>query len=184
MIKAISLLSGGLDSAIATQIMKDQGVEVFGLNFQSPFCTCNPKSGGCPAINFAQKLEIPINIMMKGNDYLEIVKNPKFGYGKNLNPCIDCRIYILKKAKEYADEIGADFIITGEVLGQRPKSQTLNSLKIIDDESGLKGFIVRPLSAKLLPPTVPEKKGWISRNALFQIQGRRRNLQIEMGKNY
>ena len=158
--RAVVLMSGGLDSAIAAKLIKDQGIEIFGLNFHSPFCICNTqsKNNQCGAAFFGKKVDIPIKIVSKGNDYLEIIKNPKFGYGKNLNPCIDCRIHILKKAKEYADEIGAEFLITGDVLGQRPKSQTMRALKTIEKESCLDGLILRPLSAHLLPETIAEKK--------------------------
>ncbi len=185
-LKAVSLLSGGLDSTIATQLILNQGIVVHGINFHSPFCTCNSgsKLHPCSAAHLAKKLKVPIKILPKGDDYLKLILNPRFGYGKNMNPCIDCRIYILKKAKEYADQIGAGFLITGEVLGQRPKSQTLNALKIIDEESGLKGLIVRPLSAGLLPPTIPEMNGVVHRDELLKIQGRRRNTQVEIGRRY
>jgi tRNA U34 2-thiouridine synthase MnmA/TrmU len=185
-IKAISLLSGGLDSAVATKLMQEQGIELIALNFHSPFCTCasNTKYNGCSAMYFAQKMNIPIKFLIKGDDYLEIVKQPQFGYGKNMNPCIDCRIYIFKRAFEYMTEIGAKFIVTGEVLGQRPKSQMLKAMRIIDEASGCAGYVVRPLSAKLLPITIPEKEGWIDRSKLLNIQGRRRNIQLELGRNF
>ncbi|WP_457559677.1 hypothetical protein [Candidatus Harpocratesius sp.] len=184
--KAVALISGGLDSAIAAKLVIDQGIDVVALNFHSPFCTCssNSKYNQCGAVYFASKLNIPIKTISKGDDYLEIIKNPKFGYGKNMNPCIDCRIHILKKATEYMNEIGADFIITGEVLGQRPKSQMLHALKTIEQNANLNGKILRPLSAKLLPPTEMEKKGIIDREKLLAIHGRRRNIQVELGKNY
>ena len=185
-VKAVVLLSGGLDSALAAQIVKDQGVEVFGLNFHSPFCVCNTAKTNfeCGALFFAQKIDIPIKFKNKDDEYLRLVKNPKFGYGKNLNPCIDCRIYILKYAKQYADEIGASFVITGEVLGQRPKSQTLNAINIIDRESGMAGNILRPLSAKLFKETNIEESGIVDREKLFEIQGRSRNIQLELGKEF
>ena len=186
-IKAIALISGGLDSAIAAKMVIDQGIEVFALNFHSPFCTCtssNSKYNQCGATYFAQKLDIPIKSIFKKDDYLQIVKNPRFGYGKNINPCIDCRIHILEKTKEYMKEIGADFIITGEVLGQRPKSQMLNSLMTIEKTAELEGKILRPLSAKLLPSTIMEKENIIDRNLLLNIQGRRRNIQVELGRNF
>lgn len=184
--RAVVLLSGGLDSAIAAKMIKDQGIEVFGLNFHSPFCICNnqSKNNQCGAVFFSKKVDIPMKIVSKGDDYLDIIKNPKFGYGKNLNPCIDCRIHILKKAKEYADEIGAEFLITGDVLGQRPKSQTMRALKTIEKESGLEGLLLRPLSAHLLPETIVEKKNIVNRAKLLNIQGRRRNVQVELGKQY
>ena len=185
-IKAIALISGGLDSAIATKLIIDQGIKVEALNFHSPFCTCssNSKYNQCGAAYFAQKLEIPIKHISKGDDYLEIVRNPKFGYGKNINPCIDCRIHILEKTKEYMKEIGAEFIITGEVLGQRPKSQMLHALKTIEKTADLKGKIIRPLSAQLLSPTEMELNGTLDRSKLLGIQGRRRNIQVQLGRDF
>src|SRR3989344_129118 len=119
--KAVGLFSGGLDSALTIKIMQEQGIEVIALNFTSPFCTCVKK--GCSIINLANSLKVPIKLMSKGKDYLKLIRNPKFKYGKGMNPCIDCRIYSLKKAKKFAKEIGANFIFTGEVVGQRPMSQ-------------------------------------------------------------
>ncbi|MHA1846003.1 MAG: hypothetical protein ACTSXU_00010 [Promethearchaeota archaeon] len=184
--RAVALLSGGLDSAIAAKIILDQGIEVFGLNFTSPFCTCNRDSSrnGCNVLEFSRKLGIPLKIMAKGDDYLRIVQSPRFGYGKNLNPCIDCRIYILKRVKQFADKINASFLITGEVLGQRPKSQTLRAMKLIEENSGLKGLIVRPLSAKLLEPTLPEKLNLINREKMLKISGRRRVVHLELGRRF
>lgn len=185
-IKAIALISGGLDSAIATKLIIDQGIKVEALNFHSPFCTCssNSKFNQCGATYFAQKLEIPIKHISKGDEYLEIVRNPKFGYGKNINPCIDCRIHILEKTKEHMKDIGAEFIITGEVLGQRPKSQMLHALKTIEKTADLEGKIIRPLSAQLLSPTEMELNGILDRSKLLGIQGRRRNIQVQLGKDY
>ncbi|MHA1777593.1 MAG: hypothetical protein DRO88_03600 [Promethearchaeia archaeon] len=184
--KAIVLLSGGLDSAIAAKLVIDQGINVVALNFHSPFCTCssNSKYNQCGAVYFASRLRIPIKTISKGDDYLEIVKNPKFGYGKNMNPCIDCRIHILEKTKAYMKEIGAKFVVTGEVLGQRPKSQMLHALQTIERAANMEGKILRPLSAKLLPPTDIEKEGIVDREKLLAIHGRRRNIQVELGKNY
>jgi hypothetical protein len=185
-IKAVALCSGGLDSAIAAKIIQDQEIDVFGINFHSPFCICNSKSHSyqCGAVFFAQKIGIPIKIIPKGDDYLEIIRHPRFGYGKGMNPCVDCRIHILQKAADYAKEIGATFLITGEVLGQRPKSQTMAAIKKIDEESGLKGSILRPLSAKLFPETEVEQAGIVNRNALYDIQGRRRNILVELGRQH
>ena len=182
----LGLISGGLDSLIATLLMKLQNIEVIGLNFKSPFCTCDKayKNAECGLNLFYEKLGIKVYYLPKGDEYLEIIKNPKFGYGKNLNPCIDCRIFILKRAKEFAKSIKADFIFTGEVLDQRPKSQNLRALKIIERESGLEGILLRPLSALLLKPTKLEKEGLIDRSRLLGIRGRSRKIQLELARKH
>jgi len=189
--KALALLSGGLDSTLAVKVMLDQGIEVEALNFTSPFCTCTGKNAGCKseAARVAEEFDIPIKVMNKGIEYLEIVRNPRHGYGKAINPCIDCRIFLLKKAKEYMAESGADFVITGEVLGQRPMSQRRDTLRTIERESGLEGLLLRPLSAKHFTPTLPETEGWVDREKLLAIQGRSRKEQMELAeeldvKNY
>jgi len=180
--KALGLLSGGLDSTLAVKLILDQDIDVVAINFTSPFCLCD--RGGCGAVGVAKKFNIPLKIVKKGGDYLRIIKKPKHGYGKNMNPCIDCRIYTLKKAKKYAKEIGASFIFTGEVLDERPMSQHIQALKIIEKEAGLKGKILRPLSAKLLSKTEAEKKGWIDREKLLDIRGRCRKRQIQLAKDW
>jgi len=174
--KALALLSGGLDSTLAVKMMLDMGIEVEALNFTSPFCTCTGKNSGCKseAARVAQEFNIPIKVVHKGVDYLNIVRNPVHGYGKGVNPCVDCRIYLLTKAKEYMLESGADFIITGEVLGQRPMSQRRDTLRVIERESGLTGLLLRPLSAQHFEPTIPEKEGWVDRDRLMAIKGRSR----------
>ena len=189
--KALALLSGGLDSTLAVKVMLEQGIAVEALNFTSPFCTCTSKNAGCKseAVRVAEEFNIPIKVMHKGTDYLEIVGNPKHGYGKGMNPCIDCRIFLLRKAKEYMAESGADFVITGEVLGQRPMSQRRDTLRLIERESGLEGLLLRPLSAKHFAPTIPETEGWVDRERLLAIQGRSRKEQMQLAdeldvKNY
>jgi len=189
--KALALLSGGLDSTLAVKMMLDMGIDVEALNFTSPFCTCTGKNSGCKseAVRVAQEFDIPIKVVHKGLDYLEIVRNPRHGYGKGVNPCVDCRIYLLRKAKEYMSECGADFIITGEVLGQRPMSQRRDSLRVIERESGLEGLLLRPLSAQHFEPTIPEKEGWVDREKLLAIKGRCRTELFELAeeldvKNY
>jgi len=174
--KAIALLSGGLDSTLAVKMMLDMGIEVEALNFTSPFCTCTGKNSGCKseAVRVAREFDIPIKVVHKGLDYLEIVRSPRHGYGKGMNPCVDCRIYLLRKAKEYMLESNADFIITGEVLGQRPMSQRRDTLRVIERESGLEGLLLRPLSAQHFEPTIPEKEGWVDRTRLLAIKGRSR----------
>ncbi len=183
--KALALLSGGLDSTLAVKVMLDQGIEVEALNFTSPFCTCTGKNAGCKseAARVAEEFNIPIKVMNKGIEYLEIVRNPKHGYGKAINPCIDCRIFLLRKAKEYMAESGADFVITGEVLGQRPMSQRRDTLRTIERESGLEGLLLRPLSAKHFTPTLPETEGWVDREKLLSIQGRSRKEQMELAED-
>ena len=186
--KALALLSGGLDSTLAVKVMLEQGIEVEALNFTSPFCTCTSnksQSTGCKseAIRVAQEFGIPIKVMNKGVEYLEIVSNPKHGYGKGMNPCIDCRIFLLRKAKEYLAESGADFVITGEVLGQRPMSQRRDTLRVIERESGLEGLLLRPLSAKHFEPTIPEQEGWVDRERLLSIHGRSRKEQIQLAED-
>lgn len=182
--KALALLSGGLDSTLAVKMMLDLGIEVEALNFTSPFCTCTGKNSGCKseALRVAQEFNIPIKVMHKGPDYLEIIRNPPHGYGKGMNPCIDCRIYLLKKAKEYMIESGADFIITGEVLGQRPMSQRRDTMRVIERESGLEGLLLRPLSAQHFDATIPEKEGWVDRARLLALEGRSRKEQMQMAE--
>jgi tRNA-specific 2-thiouridylase len=181
MVKALGLLSGGLDSTLAVKLILDQGINVEAVKFSSPFCQCD-KGGKCHAAETAKKFNIPLKIIYKSEDYLKVLRKPKYGYGSGMNPCIDCRIYILKKSKEYAKEINADFIFTGEVLGQRPMSQHMRAFNIIEKETGLKGKLLRPLSAKVLPITEAEKNGLVDREKLLGISGRRRKEQIETAK--
>ncbi|MEW6009304.1 MAG: 7-cyano-7-deazaguanine synthase [Candidatus Omnitrophota bacterium] len=183
--KAIVLLSGGLDSTLAAYILKEQEIELIALNFSSPFCLCN-KKGGCshPAQSVCEKLAIKMMTLDKTKEMLQCVKKPKYGYGSNMNPCIDCRIVMLKKAKEYMQKSGASFIITGEVLGQRPMSQKRNTLLLIEKEADLEGFVLRPLSAKILEETIPEKKGWVDRKKLLTIVGRGRREQMKLAKEF
>ena len=180
--KAVALLSGGLDSTLAVKVMLEQGIDVVALNFTSAFCTCNCRDSICrsEAIRVANEFGITIKVLQKGLDYIEVVRNPKYGYGQGINPCVDCRIYMHKLAKKYMEETGASFIVTGEVLGQRPMSQRRDAFKSIERESGLQGLIVRPLCAKHLEPTIPEKLGIIDRERLLDMIGRSRKPQISL----
>ncbi len=183
--RAVALLSGGLDSILATRVILDQGVEVEALNFVSVFCTCTSKSSSCSAARSAVKqLGISLKAINSSDEFLEVVKNPKHGYGRNLNPCLDCRILMFRKAREYMDEIGASFLFTGEVLGERPMSQRRDAMELIDKQAGVKGLVVRPLSAALLEPSIPEKEGWIDREKLLSISGRSRKPQIALARSY
>jgi len=180
--KVVGLLSGGLDSTLAAKLMLEQGAEVHAINFTSPFCTCTPKKAGCAAVVTAvrQLGDIPLKRVALKDDYLEMVRNPKHGHGSGMNPCIDCRIMKIQKAGEYMHKIGASFLFTGEVLGQRPMSQHKRAIGIIDRESGLQGYLLRPLSASHFEPTIPEQKGWIDRSKLLGISGRSRKTQISL----
>ncbi len=185
MMKAIALLSGGLDSTLAAKIVMEQGIELEALNFLTVFCTCTNRGETCLASQKAvNALGIPLKVFNVSDEYLNVVKHPKHGYGSNMNPCIDCRIFMLKKAKVYMEEAGASFIVTGEVLGQRPMSQRRDAMRLIEKEAGLEGYILRPLSAKFLPVTIPEKEGWINRETLPEFQGRSRKPQIKLADHY
>lgn len=178
------MLSGGLDSTLATKLMLNLGIDLEAIYFYTVFCTCNRGNNGCGfhAQRIAREFAITLKVMDVSQEYLGVVKRPKYGYGSNLNPCIDCRIFTFKKAKEYMQEIGARFLVTGEVSGERPMSQTLRSMKIIEKESGLTGLILRPLSANLLEPSIPEREGWVERGRLLSIQGRSRKPQIKLAQ--
>jgi tRNA U34 2-thiouridine synthase MnmA/TrmU len=183
--KALALLSGGLDSTLAAKVVLEEGIELEALNFLTVFCTCTNRGASCLASQKAvETLGIPLKVFNISEEYLEIVKHPKHGYGSNMNPCIDCRIFIMKKAKAYMKKTGASFIVTGEVLGERPMSQRRDAMRLIEKEAELEGFILRPLSAKLLPPSIPEKEGWIDRERLLKIQGRSRKPQMELAAHF
>ncbi len=182
-VKAIALLSGGLDSILATELIRKQGIEVVAFNVKTPF-GIPKKNGTSEAEEAANQLKVPLKVVSVKGDYLKMIRNPKHGYGRNMNPCIDCKIFMIKKAKKYAKEIGADFLFTGEVLGERPKSQHYPALRIIEVEAGLKGKLLRPLSAKLLPETAAEKKGLVDRGKLLNIQGRSRKPQFELAREF
>ncbi len=195
-IRALGLMSGGLDSTLAASLMQRLGIEVLGLYFSTGFCvadrhrllghTNNKKKGyRNDALHAGAQLEVPIEIIDIKDDYLpQVVLNPKHGYGSGMNPCIDCRIFMLQRAKTIMAERGYHFIFTGEVLGQRPMSQRRPPMHTIEEEAGLQGLLLRPLSAKLLQPTIPEQKGWVDRNELFDIAGRSRAEQMRLAEEY
>lgn len=186
MAKAVALFSGGLDSTLAILTILKQGIDVKALSFLTPFNTSiagkslHVSNGG----SFSNQFGFDVQIRHLEETFIDMVKNPKFGYGKNMNPCIDCRILMLKEAKLLMDETGADFIITGEVLGQRPMSQRRDTLNRIDREAGVKGYILRPLSAKLLDVTIPESGGIVSRDVLHDFRGRSRKPQIDLAREF
>ena len=186
MSKAIALYSGGLDSTLAILVMLKQGVDVTAITFLNHFgCDISDRSS-CSKDPFAASVKFGFKVKLShlSDKFLEIVKNPKYGHGKNMNPCIDCRILMLKEAKEFMDLIGADFLITGEVLGQRPMSQRKDCFPMIDKAADVKGLVLRPLSAKLLPPTVPEEKGLIVRDMLYDLNGRSRKPQMALAREF
>jgi tRNA U34 2-thiouridine synthase MnmA/TrmU len=178
--KALALLSGGLDSILATKLIRDQGIEVVALTFILPVVAEREDYASKTAKRFGIT-QIRVEV---GDDYLAVIRNPKYGYGSGMNPCIDCRIYMLREAKRIAEEIGANFVVTGDVLGERPMSQHRRALNIEEEESGLVGLIVRPLSAKLLPETIPEREGWVDRSKLLGISGKSRRPQIALAREF
>ena len=185
MTKAVALLSGGLDSILAVKLMLEQGIDIEALHYVSVFAPCVSSDGKLTEGRVAaDALGVPLKIFNISKDLLEIIRCPRHGFGKNMNPCVDCRIFTFSKAREFMREIGASFLITGEVLGERPMSQRRDSMRIIERDSDLDGLVLRPLSAKLLQPTIPEKEGLVDREKLLNIQGRSRKPQIALAKNF
>ena len=176
--KAVALLSGGLDSMLAAKVIVDQGVEVEAVHFLTPFSKHDDRL----VDRFCEELGIHLHRVSFGQGYLDMLASPPHGYGSQMNPCVDCRIFAFKKARELAEKIGADFVVTGEVLDERPFSQRRVTMLLIEKEAGLEGKVLRPLSAKLLPESDPEKEGLVNREELFAIRGRRRIPQIELAK--
>ena len=176
--KAVALFSGGLDSMLAVQVVRCQGIEVLPVFFETPFF--DPAR----AAHSAGALGLPLKTVDITKRHMEIVKNPRHGHGANMNPCIDCHALMVRVAGEMLAAEQADFVITGEVLGQRPMSQTKRGLALVVSESGIGGLLVRPLSAKLLPPTVPEQMGWLQRDRLCALEGRTRKPQMEMAGRF
>ncbi len=184
--KVIALLSGGLDSTLAVLVVKDLGVEVTAVTFLTHFGCDISDSSSCSKNPFpaAEKFGFTVKLCHLADKFIDIVKNPKHGHGKNMNPCIDCRILMLREAGELMRMTGADFVVTGEVLGQRPMSQRRESFPLIDREAGLPGNVLRPLSARLLPETVAEKNGLIDREKLLAIYGRSRKPQMKLAEDF
>jgi hypothetical protein len=192
--KAIALISGGLDSLLAARLIQQQGIHVEGINFYTGFCV----EGHTNAIRnrdrsrvkrnnalwVAEQLGIKLHIIDIVDEYKDVVINPKHGYGANLNPCLDCKIFMVHKAYEWIREHGFDFIITGEVVGQRPKSQRKRVMPVIAHESGAEDLLLRPLSAKNLPETKPEREGWVEREALRDFGGRSRKPQMALAREF
>ncbi|MEJ2722694.1 MAG: hypothetical protein P8181_16385, partial [bacterium] len=190
--KGIGLLSGGLDSALACLVLRDAGAEVECLHFFTGFCVTghNSRVGRTHrpvanhALQVAADIGVPVELVDISREYLPVVLNPRFGYGRNMNPCMDCRTFMLKKARERMVETGADFVFTGEVLGQRPKSQVKSALRAVEKAAGLEGKLLRPLSAGVLPPTDVEISGAIDRKRLLSITGRGRKTQLKLAAHY
>jgi len=183
--KIVALLSGGLDSRLAIKMMQKQGFEVEAVAIKTPFCDFDCGRGcGFEIRETAENLGVNLKTVYLGDEYIKMLKHPKHGFGSGMNPCIDCRAMMFEAGKKHMEEIGAEFIISGEVLGQRPMSQHGPALRIIEKESGLEGKIVRPLSAALLPPTEPELNGLIKREDLGKIRGRSRKDQLKMAQEF
>ncbi len=177
--KCVLLLSGGLDSVLAAKIMLEQGIEVEGLNFKSVFGCCKDD-----AFAAGRELGINVTLISKGDEYYDVIANPKHGYGSSMNPCVDCRIFMFSKAKKFMKEVGASFIVSGEVVGQRPNSQLKHQLGVVERGSDLDGLLLRPLSAKLLDATKPELEGIVDREKLYGIAGRSRKELHILAKHY
>jgi len=190
-IRAVGMLSGGLDSVLAARIMMEQGIEVTPLHIQTGLTyprrnrLINP--GPPPPSRpeqAARQLGLELVRIQAFESYLPVILNPEHGYGSAMNPCVDCRIFLLRQAKRWMEAHDHHFVFTGEVLGQRPNSQKRPALKIVERESGLEGLLLRPLSAKLLEPTIPEKRGWVDREKLYDFHGRSRKPQIELARHF
>ncbi len=192
--KAVALISGGLDSLLAARVIQEQGVHVEGINFFTGFCVeghthaIRKKDKDKPKRNnalwVAEQLGIKLHIVDIVEEYKDVVINPKHGYGANLNPCLDCKIFMVQQAYQWIRDKGFDFIITGEVIGQRPMSQRKETLPVVARESGADDLLLRPLCAKNLPPTLPEREGWVDRDRLHDFSGRSRKPQMALARQY
>lgn len=175
--KALILLSGGLDSILAAELIRQQGIETIGVGFKSPFFGCEKGRRA------ARELGMPFYYFDIASQLIEILKHPRYGYGKNLNPCIDCHRMMVREAFRRMEYLGASFVVTGEVLGERPKSQNHSGLNAVA-KAGKEGLLLRPLSALLLEETIPEREGWVNRQELLDISGRSRKRQIELAARF
>jgi tRNA U34 2-thiouridine synthase MnmA/TrmU len=192
--KAVALISGGLDSLLAAKLIQDQGIRVEGINFFTGFCVeghthairkkDRNKLKRNNALWVAEQLGIKLHIIDIVEEYKDVVINPKHGYGANLNPCLDCKIFMVKKAHQWMQQNNFDFIITGEVMGQRPMSQRKKTLPVVSTESGAADLLLRPLCALRLPETRPEQQGWVDREKLHGITGRSRKPQMALAQQY
>jgi hypothetical protein len=183
--KAVALFSGGLDSSLAARVVMEQGVEVTGFHLVSAFCRSTLSGEVHPDVAAAAaELGLALHCEDSTEDMLRMVRGPEHGFGKNLNPCLDCRINMLRRADRYRASVGADFLVSGEVLGQRPMSQNRNALELTLKRSGLEDRLLRPLSARLLEPTLPEREGWVDRESLPRIRGRSRKEQLALAARY
>lgn len=190
-IRAVSMLSGGLDSILATRVMLEQGIDVTAVHVRTglTYARRNRLAGRDTTApsrphRAARMLGLELVTIDAFDSYIPVILEPRHGYGSAMNPCVDCRVFLLQQAKRWMEEHDHQFIFTGEVLGQRPNSQMRPSLKVVERESGLEGRLLRPLSAKLLEPTIPEKKGWVDREKLHAFQGRSRKPQMELAKKF
>ena len=180
-VKAISLLSGGLDSILSTRVVQDQGVEVLAVHFITPFFGDDKRGREAEvSARYREAYGIEARVVDVSDEYLEVLGNPLYGYGKNFNPCIDCKIFLIRKATEIMHAEGARFLITGEVLGQRPMSQRRDAMNAISKQTGVRDILLRPLCAQRLPITAPERHGWVDRNRLYGFTGRNRKPQMEL----
>jgi hypothetical protein len=193
--RALGMLSGGLDSTLATYLLVRQGVEVVGVNFSTGFCRADHqrqvrRKGTDPArlrneaLRAGADFGFEVHVIDVAEGYLDVLRHPRHGYGKNANPCIDCRILMMTRAREFMAEVGCDFVFTGEVLGQRPKSQTRRAMNIVAEESGLQDRLLRPLSARLLAETWPEREGLVVREEMLALSGRDRNPQLRLAEGW
>lgn len=192
--KAVALISGGLDSMLAAKVMLEQGIHVEGINFFTGFCVeghthairnqDKKRAKRNNALWTAEQLGIKLHMIEVIDEYKEVVLNPKYGYGAHLNPCLDCKCFMVTKALAWMQENGFDFIVTGEVVGQRPKSQRADTMPLVAQESGANDLLLRPLCAKNLPPTLPEREGWVERDKLYDFSGRSRKPQMALAARF